>query len=248
MSMMQKFAEGLSAAAMLEVWEQGAGRHPLDQALLLLRYACPEEPYEVLCEWPVGQRDAALLALRRETIGDCIEAYAECPSCRNGLEFELSCAGLLAMAATSDRVWTTVEHDGKPWELRRPTSRDLALAVAAPDPEQARQVILSRCVRDGVGRDEAPVWAEPSGAALAGRLSELDPLAEVLIDLRCDDCGEQWQALFDIGTFFWNELQARSRRLVQEVDLLARTYGWTEGEILRLSEQRRRLYVEMVLS
>lgn len=89
---------------------------------------------------------------------------------------------------------------------------------------------------------------EDESALLAGRLSDLDPLAEVLVDLRCELCGERWQALFDIVTFFWNELHARSRRLLQEIDLLARTYGWTEGEVLRMSEQRRGLYVEMALA
>ena len=98
------------------------------------------------------------------------------------------------------------------------------------------------------GDDERSAWTEVNEVALAGRLGELDPLAEVLIDLRCEVCGAQWQALFDTVTFFWNELHARSRRLLQEVDLLARTYGWTEGEVLRMSEQRRGLYVEMALA
>ena len=133
-------------------------------------------------------------------------------------------------------------------EWRRPNSRDLALAVAAADPEEARRIMLSRCVRGEIGGVDATVWAETNGTALAGRMGELDPLAEVLIDLRCERCGQQWQALFDIVTFFWTELQARSRRLLQEVDLLARNYGWTEDAVLRLSEQRRRLYVDMALS
>ena len=124
---------------------------------------------------------------------------------------------------------------------------DLALAITAADPEQARQIILSRCVRREA-KDEAKMWTGGDEAALAGRLGELDPLAEVLIDLRCELCGQQWQALFDIVTFFWNELHTRSRRLVQEVDLLARSYGWTEKEVLGLSQQRRGLYVEMALS
>ncbi|ODT45473.1 MAG: hypothetical protein ABS70_03110 [Nitrospira sp. SCN 59-13] len=245
--MTQESIQGLSAAAMLEVWEQGSGRHPLDQALLLLRYGFPEEPFEAMCEWSIGQRDAHLFALRRQTIGDHIAAYAECPACRNGLEFELSCSALLASVPTSVTTWTTVEQDGRVWELRGPNSRDLALATSVADPAQARRVILSRCVRNGT-EDAAEVWTGADETALAGRLSELDPLAEVLIDLRCEQCGEGWQAPFDIVTFFWNELQSRSRRLVQEVDLLARTYGWTEGEVLRLSEQRRGLYVEMALS
>lgn len=246
--MMQASVQGLSAAAMLELWEQGAGRHPIDQALLLLRHACPEQPFETLCEWPVGQRDAWVLALRRQTIGDAIEAYAECPACRNGLEFELSCETLLSSAATSDQTWATVEQGDRAWELRKPTSRDLAVAITAADPEQARRVILSRCVRVAAGDTDAALSVEANGAAFAERLSELDPLAEVLIDLRCEQCGEPWQALFDIVSFFWHELHVRSRRLLQEIDLLARTYGWPEREILRMSEQRRGLYVEMAQS
>ncbi len=239
---------GLSSATVIDIWEQGIGRHPIDQALLLLRYAHPEESFDALCEWTVGRRDAQLLELRRHIIGDRIEGYAECPTCRNGLEFELSCSALLASAAPSEDTWTRVEQDGRSLELRGPNSRDLALAITAADPEQARRMILSRCVRGAAGEAEMPVWTEVNQAALAGRLGEVDPLAEVLIDLRCELCGQQWQALFDIVTFFWNELHVRSRRLLQEVDLLARTYGWTEGEVLGMSEQRRGLYVEMVLS
>lgn len=246
--MIQESVQGLSAAALLEVWEQGVGRHPIDQALLLLRYAHPEESFEALCEWTVGRRDAHVLDLRRHTIGDRIEAYAECPACRVGLEFELSCAALLASAVTPDATWTTVEQGGRSWELRGPNSRDLALAITADNPEQARRIMLSRCVRRVAGDDETPVWTEANEVALAGQLGELEPLAEVLIDLQCEACGAQWQALFDIVTFFWSELHARSRRLLQEVDLLARTYGWTEREVLRMSEQRRALYVEMALA
>jgi len=248
MSMRHEPVQALSASAMLELWEQGAGRDPLDQALLFLRHACPTQSFDALCEWTIGQRDACVLELRQQTLGDRIEAYAECPACRNGLEFELSCTALLASASDSDAIWTTVEQDGRSWELRGPNSRDLALAIAEADPKQAREILLSRCVRGEAGGAEAMMRNEDESALLAGRLSDLDPLAEVLVDLRCELCGERWQALFDIVTFFWNELHARSRRLLQEIDLLARTYGWTEGEVLRMSEQRRGLYVEMALS
>ena len=216
--------------------------------MLFLRHACPTQSFDALCEWTIGQRDACVLELRQQTLGDRIEAYAECPACRNGLEFELSCTALLASASDSDAIWTTVEQDGRSWELRGPNSRDLALAIAEADPKQARGILLSRCVRGEAGGAEAMMRNEDESALLAGRLSDLDPLAEVLVDLRCELCGERWQALFDIVTFFWNELHARSRRLLQEIDLLARTYGWTEGEVLRMSEQRRGLYVEMALA
>jgi hypothetical protein len=52
--MAHRSQSGLSAAAVIDIWEQGAGRHPLDRALLLLRYTCPDEPFETLCEWTDG--------------------------------------------------------------------------------------------------------------------------------------------------------------------------------------------------
>lgn len=247
MNIIQHSVKDLSAAATLELWEQGVGRHPLDQAILLLRHACPEQPFEALCEWTVGQRDACLLDLRRHIIGDRIEAYAECPGCRTGLEFELSCTTLLASAVTPEMTWTTLEREGRSWQLRRPTSRDLASALTVADPDKARRIVLSRCIRGGAGGAEG-ICDEADEAVLTKRLGELDPLAEILIDLRCEMCGQQWQTLFDIVTFFWNELHMRSRRLLQEVDLLARTYGWTEEVVLGLSDRRRGLYVEMALS
>jgi len=43
----------------------------------------------------------------------------------------------------------------------------------------------------------------------------------------------------------FREIRAEAARLMHEVDLLARTYGWRESDILDLSAARRRAYVEM---
>jgi hypothetical protein len=246
--MAHRSQSGLSAAAVIDIWEQGAGRHPLDRALLLLRYTCPDEPFETLCEWTMGERDRRLLVSRRNTFGDRIDGYADCPACGNGLEFELSCEGVSGSASTTGATWHRVEQAGRSWDMRGPNSLDLAAAAAAPDLDRARRVILSRCMRSGTDMVDEAEWTDELQAALAARLSELDPLAEILIDVRCAACGHAWQSVFDIADFFWNEIHVRSKRLLQEIDLLARTYGWTEGEILGMTDQRRSLYVGMALS
>ena len=148
----------------------------------------------------------------------------------------------------TDATWHRVEQAGRSWDVRGPNSRDLAAAAAASDLDRARRVILSRCLRNGPDTVDESDWTDELQAALAARLSELDPLAEILIDLRCAACGHAWQSVFDIAGFFWNEIHVRGRRLLQEIDLLARTYGWTEGEILGMTDHRRRLYVGMALS
>ena len=43
-------------------------------------------------------------------------------------------------------------------------------------------------------------------------------------------------------------MDVRARRLLDEVHALARSYSWSERQILELSEVRRRAYLERVLA
>ena len=83
-------------------------------------------------------------------------------------------------------------------------------------------------------------------AALAAEMSARDPQAEVLLDLTCPGVRREWQAVFDIAAYFWAELAAEAKRLLREVDALARAYGWREADILALSPRRRQAYLELV--
>ena len=62
----------------------------------------------------------------------------------------------------------------------------------------------------------------------------------------CPTCGAVSQPVLDPAALVWREFAALARRLEDEVHVLARAYGWSEPEILALSEQRRRRYVERV--
>ena len=239
----------LSAPRLLEIWERGASWHPLDQALLIVQTADSHGPAQDPSEWPIGRRDRRLLEIRRDTFGDRIDSSAECPACRSSLEFELSCARLLELQESARPAEQTIEHEGVPWVMRAPNSRDLAVAAIVSDLHVARTALLARCARPVNGNGPVTAeWTESQQAALGSALADLDPLAEILIDLTCQVCGHTWQCLFDIAVFLWSEIRARSSRLLQDIDVLARTYGWTEGEILRLSDRRRGLYVQMALS
>jgi hypothetical protein len=64
---------GLSDQQILQVWERGQQQHPLDRALTLLAFALPESPWETLSQLSIGQRDALLLRLRQQMLGDDME-------------------------------------------------------------------------------------------------------------------------------------------------------------------------------
>jgi hypothetical protein len=84
--------------------------------------------------------------------------------------------------------------------------------------------------------------------AVAARLAAADAHLETLLDLTCPACGEAWRTELDPATFVWEELRAHALALLDEVDVLARAYGWSEAEILALGAERRRLYVERALA
>ena len=237
----------LSAHDLLEVWEVGEDRHPIDRALILLAAACPELTWNELAALSVGERDARLLALRERTSGPRLSGFAECPRCAERLEFDVAVSDL--------RVATDSDAADEPWEMvvgdlelrfRLPDSRDLAAAAGCEDKDKAHDLLVQSCVlqasRGGESVAELPAEAT---IRLAWQIAERDPQAEVMLDLRCPTCDHTWQALFDIVAFFWAELAAQARRLLREVHTLARAYGWRETDILSMSARRRQFYLEL---
>ena len=76
-------------------------------------------------------------------------------------------------------------------------------------------------------------------------LASEESAGDLQLDFTCEACGHAWQDAFDIGGYLWREVDARARRLMRDVDVLARAYGWTESEVLALSDARRAAYVEL---
>jgi hypothetical protein len=231
----------LSAADVLDIFEEGRRLHPVDRGLLLLARGYPEIPYGDLAALTVGRRDASLLRLRARHFGDRLHARAQCPKCERWLTLEASCCTLLE---GSDRGPAPAELQVGTIALtiRPPDSRDLAAIAASETVDDARTLLLDRCV---AGDAKPADLSERDREVLAEAIAAADPHAEKLLALSCPDCGHHWELLFDIVSYLWNEIAAEAGRVLREVDVLARTYGWCEAEILRLSEVRRHLYVEM---
>lgn len=226
----------LTSTGMLELWERGAQRHPLDRALLLLAGACPGEPLPDLADVPIGQRDQTLIAWRSALFGRALPGYADCPECHTRLTFALDASAFLGKASDAPIV-----VDGL--QVRRPSSRDLAEALNETDPEQATYRLAQRCC-GGVG--ELPMLNPAQLARIETALAEADAAADIVLDFSCDHCGHGWQTAFDIGGYLWQEIEAHASRLLADIHTLASTYGWSEREVLALSPTRRAAYIDMV--
>jgi hypothetical protein len=50
----------------------------------------------------------------------------------------------------------------------------------------------------------------------------------------------------DPPSFLWREVEARAACLLDEIDRLARAYGWSERDILGLGDARRAAYLDRI--
>jgi hypothetical protein len=230
----------LSNLDFLELWERGAVLHPLDRALLAICMAMPGEEYDALAAWSLGKRNAALSQLRRACFGRTLAGWVACPECGERLEFSLDSEKLYD---NPHGIAEEIVIDGR--RFRSLTSRDLAEIVNESDAETAALKLVRQCCLDDGGFDLGKLSVEDANT-ISERLEQADPLAETLLEMQCVECGHCWNEPLDMAAWLWTEIEARSRRLLLDVHALATAYGWSETEILSLSEQRRALYIEMV--
>jgi len=203
----------------------------------------------------VGDREAILLHLRRLTFGESMACTLPCPSpsCGEQLQVSVDVGDLLVPRAESTVSRVRVESGGAAFDVsfRLPTAADLdAIAAdAAADLDDAALALLARSVlhadRDGRAVDPRDL-PEDVRAAVAAAMAECDPQAEVLMTMRCPQCGSQFSSLFDAAAFLLRELDVRAVRTLGEVHVLAQHYHWSESDILRMPAQRRARYIELI--
>lgn len=241
----------LTANDILYIWEIGQNQHSIDRALTMLAVAMPDLTPDALARLSIGQRDSWLLMLRELTVGAQLASVVSCPRCGEQLELELNVRDLRFTDPTvAIEPESTVNLAEFTIEIHIPNSYDLAAVVGCADVETAYRQLLQRCIiqidRSGerIGSEELPLAVLEQVSA---QIAEIDPQSEIILNPICPACEHTWQVLFDIVTFLWTELSAQSRRLMQEVYLLARSYGWREADILAMSPIRRQFYLDLVM-
>jgi hypothetical protein len=221
----------------LDLWERAVGldRWRRDDALLAVGHAAPRG---------LGARNAALLALRNALFDRAWPLQSRCPACAAECEFQIDS---LALAEELNRFEAaesaTFEWAGVAIVARPPNADDLRAISLQTDTGSAVRALLARCLSGELTLAEAD---DAAVEELGRRLERLDPGAAVGFALRCPACDHTWSAMVDVGDALWTELQRAAERSLVEIDALARAYGWTEDEVIRLSPTRRAAYLQLV--
>jgi hypothetical protein len=224
-------------ARVLELWERAVGldRWRRDEALLCMEADPPST---------LGRRNTALLDLRNACFGRAWPLKSLCPACGAACEFEVDVVALVEELERRGTIATSrFEWKSHAIEARAPTVEDLVAAAGQVDAASAARIILARCLSSDLDLASAN---EVDITELGRRIESLDPGAAVGFDLVCPACAREWAAMIDIGEALWAEVRNTAERTLIEIDVLARTYGWTEEEVMRLSPTRRAAYLQLI--
>ena len=220
----------------------------VDGAAALLRLAAPEVASAPPDELTLGWRDAALVDVHLRTFGGALEGFVRCPACDEPLAVELGEEDMRSLLRLRPALG---EHElltrGYRIRYRGITCADLEAAALAGRVGSARTVLLERCVLEAWrGTAPVPVAKLPRAvvSVLADALERCDPQAELSLAIACPACGHEWTAALDVPAFLEAEVDAATRTLLDDVHVLARSYGWTESAVLDLGRRRER-YVEL---
>jgi hypothetical protein len=105
---------------------------------------------------------------------------------------------------------------------------------------------LRRCILDQFSDAQLLKLNAADQLAVANRLADIDPQADVRLAVDCPNCEHAWSARFDIGPFLWAEINTWAQRLLADIHALAFAFGWSEKEILAMTAWRREIYLEML--
>lgn len=240
----------LNAAELLDIWDAGRIASPSRRSLLLLSAFLPEER-EILANMPLGGLNARLLRLRAQLFGPTLNCLASCPDCNALIETSFGVEGLLSHAAEpilEENNIHTLTHDDCTIAFRLPTAADLLAIVDKPGAKGAGELIerlIDKSVSNGksVSLRELP---EEALEAVERQITELDPLAHIELNLTCPDCRSDWLEVLHVIDFLWLEIGNLTKRILFEVARIASAFGWSERDILALTPERRRSYLELL--
>ena len=188
-----------------------------------------------------------LLQLREQMFGPWLKSVVECPQCHETLEINLDIRELRSREAGENLEAEFLSNHLK-IRFRVPTHgdlRNLRTAMTCRRPVAVDRALVLEVHRGGKKVESLELTREET-IALAGRVVEADPHAELILAGECPSCSHRWTSPLDIASFLWQELELAVKRLLADVHALAWAYSWSERDILSMSERRRRFYLELL--
>lgn len=185
----------------------------------------------------VGDRQHLVREIGVQLGVDLIWLAGECTDCGESLEIPVRQAELPTKAAGKGFPNAQVDVDGIAIRVRAPTGKDQA-AISQFDAQAASLALLKRLI------------VVPEGAALSSRqhqtleqaIEDLSPEVAQEVAATCPECGADLRIEVDP----YLSMTQLGAEIIDDIHVLARTYHWSEQDILALPKVRRQTYLARI--
>jgi len=213
----------------------------------------------------VADRQYLLLKLRQMTFGDQVHADLFCPwpDCgkRVSTDFNIEDVPVEASANKGPLYSMTLslaaaaeaESADREIHFRLPNGADQEIIspLLMENEAKALTLLLARCIQrigQSVIADEREIdsLSPLARKEIEEEMERLAPKVELDMEMSCPECGRLFVAPFDLQRFFFGELRAGGELLYREVHYLAYHYHWSEREIMDMTVEKRRKYINVL--
>jgi len=223
---------------------------------------------EVTRELLVADRQFLLLRAREATFGDQVQAALYCPwpDCGKSVDIDFSTKNIPIRESVEKGPTYSMElsleaslkdANGKEYRevvFRLPNGGDqeAILPLLKENEATAFAALLERCVLsvgplktldDGLISSLSPL----ARMEIEREMQLVTPKVELTMGATCPECEREFAVPFDLQDFFFGELRTSTDLLRREVHYLAYHYHWSEREIMEMTRDKRRAYIDVLV-
>jgi hypothetical protein len=215
----------------------------------------------------VGDRQYLLLKLREATFGDIVQSTVNCPwsECRQKVDIDFSLENVPIKTSTDKGPIYTAElspeaayvdeqgdqHRKVRFRLPNGGDQEALSSLIVTNEALAQTKLLERCIKkvgpfDVSGTDIISHLSPNARMEIEKWMDTVAPKVELTFDADCPECQRQFSLPFALQDFFVGELSISQELLYREVHYLASHYHWSEREIMQMTRNKRRKYIEVL--
>jgi hypothetical protein len=215
----------------------------------------------------VGDRQYLLLKLREATFGDIVQSTVNCPwsDCGEKVDIDFSLENVPVKTSTFKGPIYTAElspetafvdeqgdqHRKIKFRLPNGGDQEALSSLIVTNETLAQTKLLERCIKKigpckNPGTDIISRLSPKARMEIEKQMDKVAPKVELTFDANCPECQRQFPLPFALQDFFIGELSISQELLYREVHYLASHYHWSEREIMQMTRNKRRKYIEVL--
>lgn len=195
----------------------------------------------------IGDRVAILFNARKIILGNIIACTATCLNCSSKMSFDLNISDLLQIhRSDKNQEFYELNTEGYKIKFRPLCAIDQDYSIKKfSSVEMIGNKLVKSCVVNSIPL-LPKILPKKIEIDIGMKMDDIDPLSDLSLRVSCPECSKIFEVFFPSEEFILREFAAHSKNLEHEIHWIALHYGWSESEILKLSLQKRKRYVELI--